>query len=217
MDNLSERVKFKLRYRKVIELSLVMALLLLIIVFQAFKRFESEITIKEQPKVVIKVEEVPPTEQIERPPPPARPSVPIPTEDEDVPEDLTIEETEINFEEEPPPPPPPPKEDEEVPAFVPYDSPPEPIGGFAAIQRNLSYPEIARRAGVEGMVMIYALINTRGEVVQTKVLKSLGNNGCDEAAIEAIKKVKWKPALQRDKPVKVWVSIPVNFKLKEAH
>ena len=32
-----------------------------------------------------------------------------------------------------------------------------------------------------------------------------------------IEKVKWKPALQRDKPVKVWVSIPVIFKLKEAH
>jgi protein TonB len=100
--------------------------------------------------------------------------------------------------------------------FVPYDSAPEPIGGFTAIQKNLTYPEIARRAGVEGMVVVQVLIDTKGNVNDTKVAKSLGNNGCDEAAIAAIKKTKWKPALQRDKPVKVWVSIPVIFKLKEA-
>jgi len=51
-------------------------------------------------------------------------------------------------------------------------------------------------------------------VIKVIVIKSLGNNGCDEAAINAIKSVKWKPAKQRDKPVKVSVGIPVVFKLK---
>ena len=58
------------------------------------------------------------------------------------------------------------------------------------------------------------VIDENGRVVDTKILKSLGNNGCDEAAVAAIKSVKWKPAKQRDKPVKVWVGIPVVFMLK---
>ena len=97
--------------------------------------------------------------------------------------------------------------------FIPYDEPPTPIGGFAAIQRALRYPEIARKAGIEGKVIIYAKIGTDGKVVDTKVIKPLGNSGCNEAAIEAIKKVMWEPASQKNKPVTVWVSVPVQFKL----
>ena len=139
MEKLSTRAKFKLSYKKVLEVAMLIALLLMILMFQAFKKFEQESRIIEKAPEIIQVDEIPLTEQIERPPPPARPSVPIPTEDEDVPEDLTIEETEIDFDEEPPPAPPPPEEEEETPIFVPYDSPPEPIGGFPAIQRNLKY------------------------------------------------------------------------------
>lgn len=215
MDNTSERIKFKLNYRKVVEGSMVIALLFMLIMFQAFKRFDAKVELPEEKQIIIDVDEIPLTEQLDRPPPPPRPAVPIPSEDEDIPDDLTIEETEIDFDEEPPPAPPPPAEEEDI-IFVAYDKGPEPIGGFAAIQRNLVYPDIARRAGVEGQVIIHALIDTKGTVVDTKVLRSLGNNGCDEAAIAALKKTKWKPAEQRDKPVKVWVSIPVIFRLKES-
>jgi TonB family protein len=45
-------------------------------------------------------------------------------------------------------------------------------------------------------------------------VKPLGNSGCNEAAIQAIKSVEWKPALQKDKPITVWVSVPVEFSLK---
>lgn len=95
-----------------------------------------------------------------------------------------------------------------------YDEAPEPIGGFGAIQRNLEYPEIARKAGIEGRVIVNVLVDVDGSVVETKILKSLGHSGCDEAAVKAIRTVKWKPAKQRDRPVKVWVGIPVIFKLK---
>jgi TonB family protein len=98
--------------------------------------------------------------------------------------------------------------------FVEYDTPPMPVGGFAAIQRNLRYPEIARKAGIEGRVILYILIDESGQVRDTRVVQSLGQAGCDEAAIEAVKSVRWKPAMQRDKPVKVWVAIPVIFRLK---
>jgi protein TonB len=86
-----------------------------------------------------------------------------------------------------------------------------PIGGFDAIQRRLVYPDFARKAGVEGKVLVYALIDTDGSVVNTKVMQSLV--GCDDAAVNAIKAVKWKPAMQNGKPVAVWTAYPIEFKL----
>ncbi|MBD3337846.1 MAG: TonB family protein [Candidatus Lokiarchaeota archaeon] len=112
------------------------------------------------------------------------------------------------------PPPPPPSPNNEDPVFVPYDEPPEPIGGFAAIQRNLKYPEAAKENGVEGRVMVHVQIDEEGNVVNTKILVSLNDKECDEAAIAAIRSVVWKPALHREKPVKVWCAIPVVFKIK---
>lgn len=101
-----------------------------------------------------------------------------------------------------------------APFFVAYDEPPKPIGDFAAIQQNLVYPEIARRAGIEGQVTVYAQIGVNGQVVNTRILQSLGeNNGCDEAAVAAINAVKWQPAKTKGQPVSVWVAIPVRFKL----
>ena len=99
--------------------------------------------------------------------------------------------------------------------LTPYDSPPEPIGGFSELQRNIAYPEIALRAGVEGTVEVDVLVDKDGTVLKTQIARSLGNNGCDEAAMAAIKKTKWKPAIHEDKPVKVWISIPVIFRLSE--
>ncbi len=99
--------------------------------------------------------------------------------------------------------------------FVPFDEEPTPVGGFTAVHENLQYPEIARRAGIEGAVLVYARIDENGDVADTKIMKSLGDNGCDEAAAEAIKKTKWNPAKQNGKPVAVWVTVPVRFKLSQ--
>jgi len=209
------KVSLKFKYKKTIELCLVLSLIVLLVVFQAWKKFDRDIEKADKVDITIDVQEIPQTEQTKRPPAPARPAIPIESEDEDIPDDLTIETTEIDLSELPPPPPPPEDDiDESAQIFVAYDEPPEPIGGFAAIQRNLVYPEIARKAGVEGRVYVNVVIDRNGNVVDANVIKSLGNNGCDEAAIAAIKSVKWKPAKQRDKPVKVMVGIPVVFKLK---
>jgi len=206
----------RLKYKKVLELSTVIGLLLLVLLFQGFKRFDSAVRQQKSVDIKISVQEIPQTEQVKRPPAPTRPAVPVESEDSEVPEDATIETTDIDLSELPPPPPPPTEEeiDETASIFVAYDEPPEPIGGFAAIQEKLVYPEIARKAGVEGRVYVQVIIDERGNVIKAIVTKSLGNNGCDEAAINAIKSVKWKPAKQRDKPVKVSVGIPVVFKLK---
>jgi protein TonB len=209
------KVDLRLMYKRIFEISLVLALSTCILIFQASKKFEKKKVKREFEAVKIETLEVPQTQQEKVAPPPARPAIPIESESEDIPDDVTIENTEINFDEVPPPPlPPPPDEtDESVMMFVPYDEAPEPIGGFAAIQAKLVYPEIARRAGIEGTVTVQARISENGTVIDTRILVPLGNSGCNEAAVAAIRAVRWKPAKQRDKPVTVWVSIPVRFKL----
>lgn len=98
--------------------------------------------------------------------------------------------------------------------FVSYDSPPQPVGGYPALAQNLVYPEIARKAGIEGRVVVWLQIDETGEIIQTQIQKSLGPNGCDEAAVSALKSVKWTPAKKDDKPVTVWIAAPIDFKLE---
>ena len=97
--------------------------------------------------------------------------------------------------------------------FVAVEEMPEPIGGLKAIQEKITYPEIARRAGVEGKVFVLAFIDETGTVTTAVVTKGIGM-GCDEAAIDAVLNTKFKPGMQRGKPVKVQVTVPITFKHK---
>lgn len=90
---------------------------------------------------------------------------------------------------------------------------PGPIGGMFAIQEKIKYPEIAKRAGIQGRVIIQAFVDENGNVVHAKVLNGIGG-GCDEMAIDAVKKTKFNPGTQNGKPVKVQVTIPIVFKLQ---
>jgi TonB family protein len=90
---------------------------------------------------------------------------------------------------------------------------PEPIGGMKAIQEKIVYPEIAKRAGIEGKVHVQAFINEEGNVVSAKILKGVGA-GCDEVALDAVKQTKFNPGTQNGKPIKVQVTIPIVFKLQ---
>ncbi|MCG8604387.1 energy transducer TonB [bacterium] len=208
----------KLKYKKTLELAVVTSLALHVGLFLSKPAFD--VTPKEVRAQDFKIEvaDIPLTEQRKLPPPPARPAVPVPTESEEIPEDFTIESTELdlNLTELPPPPPPDESGIDDEYIFVPYDEAPQPIGGFAAILKNLKYPELAVKAGIEARVMIGVLIDEKGNSIKTQVLKSSGSPiPFDDAAAEAVMKVKWKPAKQRDRTVKVWVSVPIVFKLQE--
>ncbi len=100
------------------------------------------------------------------------------------------------------------------PISTTWDEPPEPIGGFAAIQAALNYPESVRKSGIEGRVYVIAVISDKGEVLKAWAQNFLGDTACDEAAIAAVKAVKWKPAKQQGEPVTVQIGIPVIFRLK---
>lgn len=87
---------------------------------------------------------------------------------------------------------------------------PEPVGGFEAIYKKLIYPYEAKKNNVEGTVVIKALIDEYGEVLDAQVIKSLGY-GCDDIARNAIYFAKFKPGIQKGKPVRVMMTIPINF------
>ncbi|RMG63293.1 MAG: energy transducer TonB [Calditrichaeota bacterium] len=201
-------VDLKLRYRKWFELSLVIALFLIIVVFYAFADFRAKPKIQKKVDVKLEITEIPPTEQIQKPPPPPKPQIPVESEDEDIPEDLTIEETEVNFNEVVEELPPPPEEEEPIVPFYALSEKPEVIKRVEP-----KYPELARKAGIEGRVVVKVLINTKGDVEKVEVIKS--HPLLDEAAIEAAKQFKFKPGKQRDRYVKVWMTIPFNFRLKK--
>jgi len=98
--------------------------------------------------------------------------------------------------------------------FIKVEEYPEPIGGMKSIQEKVIYPEIAKRANVQGVVVVSATVDEKGNVSKTKIVKGIGA-GCDEAAQIAVKKTKFKPARQNGTTVKVVVNIPVSFKLEK--
>ena len=203
----------KRTYKSRLELSWAAALAIVTVVFMAFRGVGTTSHQFEPPVISLAVEEIPVTEQIHRTPPPVRPSIPIPSEDADVPEDATIDDTEIDFAEVPPPPEQPQIDDDED-IFVVYDVAPEPIGGFAEIYKHIEYPPVAVKAELEGTVVVKCLVNTNGEVEKVEVIKDSGLQvGFEESAINALESSKWHPAKQRDRAVKVWVSVPIRFSL----
>jgi periplasmic protein TonB len=204
------------KYGKTFEISLIIALALMIVAFKFFPTLKQGEVKLEQTQELFTVEDIQQTKQENRPPPPPKPPIPIEAPSEDVLEDIELGETEldVNAQMEAPPPPKEEKKIEEEPTyFVAVEEMPEPIGGIKGIQEKIVYPEIAKRAGVEGKVYILAFVDESGTVTKAQVLKGIGA-GCDEAALDAVQKTKFKPGKQRGKPVKVQVSIPIIFKLQ---
>ena len=76
-----------------------------------------------------------------------------------------------------------------------------------------TYPDMARTAGIEGQAVVEALVDVDGSVADARILKPSGNASLDQAAVDAALRSKFTPAYQRDKPVRVWVSIPFRFTL----
>lgn len=82
------------------------------------------------------------------------------------------------------------------------------------IASNVVYPEIAKRAQVEGKVLVGFVVEKSGAITEVKVVKGIGA-GCDEEAVRVCKLMeKWRPGKQNGKPVRVRMVIPFQFKLQ---
>jgi protein TonB len=72
-----------------------------------------------------------------------------------------------------------------------------------------SYPTRAREKGVSGVVQVQALLTASGLVDRVRVAESVPD--LDEAALEAVRQWKFKPATCGGRPVPVWVMVPIRF------
>jgi len=98
-------------------------------------------------------------------------------------------------------------EDDKPVIFVAYDDPPVVIGTISP-----EYPDFARRAKQQGTVMLEVEVLKDGSVRDIRVKRSVPG-GLDEAAIAAVRKVKFQPGRSSGQPVDCLVIIPVEFKL----
>jgi protein TonB len=157
----------------------------------------------------------PPPQKQQEIPQPKKKKVPIPDPTPDEPEpirtpeeirsEIDLPQTDVIF---------------DIPEGPPPSEPEGPIhvGGDVAAPNKISapqpqYTEIARKARIQGVVIVQAIINKQGNVTDVKVLKGRPR-GRDQAAVEAIRKWRFEPATLNGKPVDVDYTLTVNFPLQ---
>ena len=111
------------------------------------------------------------------------------------------------------------EEPEEQTIFEVVEQMPEfPNGGMAGLMqylsKNIKYPTIAQENGTQGRVTVQFVVNKDGSIVDAKVLRGV-DPYLDKEAVRVIMGMpKWKPGMQRGKPVRVKYTVPVMFRLQ---
>lgn len=215
----TEKADLRKRYPLFIEVGMILTLALLIVAFRLDLRTGDNFDVTMTEQEVVQMEEILQTQQVEKPPPPPRPPVPVEVPNDEILDDEDLD-LDMSLDLDAPlsdlPPPPPPKEDEPEPEpeiFVIVEQMPDLIGGLGELQKKIKYPEIAKKAGVEGRVIVQFVVNEQGLVEDPVVVRGIGA-GCDEEAIRAVQSARFTPGKQRGKNVKVKMSLPITFKLK---
>lgn len=157
----------------------------------------------------------PPPEQKQELPKPKAKKVPIPDPTPDEPEPIReIEQEEPTFD----------VPDTDVLWDIPTGPPPSEPDGPIIVAGDVvapekvdapqpQYTEIARKARVQGVVIVQAIIDKEGQVTNVKVLKGLPM-GLEDAAVDAVKRWKFRPATLNGKPVAVYYNLTVNFRIQ---
>ena len=87
------------------------------------------------------------------------------------------------------------------------------VGGLEALAKNVVYPDTAVKAGVQGMVIVRVLLSASGRIDKAGIEKS-DSPLLSQAALDAVRKVRFLPGKAGDKPVKCKLMVPVKFRLK---
>ena len=153
--------------------------------------------------------------EVEVPPPPAeitRPATPAIAE-HPVDDDITVPKN--SWDENPVAELPPPRagaRPSDVPAWIPRDVEPGLTNG-REVERVLQqrYPPRLREAGIGGTVVLHVFVDDDGRPTRSQVIESSGYPQLDAAARDVVDRMKFSPALNRDKPVGVWVRQAVTF------
>lgn len=209
-----------------LQIGLVVVLSLVLVAFEwtstdvnvDFSLQDEDIEVEEEIIPITRQEEVKP------PPPPPPPAVAdilnIVEDDVELDEELEIMDTEMSqddivdfsnmvFEEET-------RDEGEI--FMIVEEMPEFPGGTEALQKYLAqsvrYPVIAQENGIQGRVYIQFVINQNGEVTNADILRGV-DPSLDREALRVVEAMpKWKPGKQRNRPVRVSYTVPINFVLQ---
>ena len=199
-----------------IQLGLIVALSLTIVAFKADVRPGTTSVVDPPPTSAPAIKEIPPTDPVTAPPPP-RPPVPMV-----VPNDVPLQTDELRLDaglpigtssDVPPPPPADDDADDEAPPFILVEEMPEIMGGLTSLYERVEYPRMAKQAGIEGKVVVQFVVDKEGRVTDPVVLRSV-HPLLDEAALRAVRDLRFRPGKQRDRPVRVQMSLPIVFRLR---
>jgi len=205
---------------------IVLGIVLLAFEWQSKEKKES---IFDQQETVVIEEEIIPITQEEQAPPPEMPKIPVLSDAIDIVDDnIQVEDAVFSFEddatvgveimdyietveEE--------EVEEEAIPFALVENKPTFQGGDANsfskwVNSRLEYPEIAKENGIQGRVTLQFTVNTDGSVSDVKVLRGVDSSLDKEAVRVVSSSPKWKPGMQRDKPVRVTYTFPVIFQLR---
>lgn len=160
------------------------------------------------------VVELPP--EVEIPPPPdaiARPATPVVPENP-VDDDMTVPKN--TWDDNPVAELPPPRvgvDPSDAPAWIQRDVDPVLTNG-REVQRVLEqrYPSRLREAGIGGTVVLHVFVDADGVPTRSQIAESSGYPQLDAAAREVVDRMRFSPALNRDKAIGVWVRQGVTFK-----
>jgi len=166
---------------------------------------------------IVQMEEIMQTAQIEKPPPPPRPPVPVEVPNDEILEDIDLDlDVSLDLDEVltdlPPPPAEPAQEEEEEEIFLIVEKAPEIVGGLQELYKYVTYPDIARKAGIEGVVVVQIVVQPDGTPANPTVIRGV-HELLDKEAVQGVMKLSYKPGMQRSRPVPVYMSIPVRFQL----
>lgn len=210
-------------YPVYVETGIVLSLLVLLIAFLVDWSPTHELQVNLQEQEIVEMEEIQQTEQETEPPPPPKPPAPVEApnnaviEQEDIDFDASLElDEELNVSEKPPAPED--KEEEEDNSdeseiFVAVEQSPD-CGGISSLQEEVQYPPFAKKAGIEGRVIVQFIVDEEGSVTNPTVTRGV-HTLLNQEAVLAVQQLDCTPGRQRDTPVKVRVSMPVVFRLEK--
>ena len=204
-------VDLKSGYRRSLTYASFASCLLILVSFLTYPERHPTVMLGNAPVPIIQVEHIPQTSQTRAPAPP-RPVMPVAVEGDEVPEDVTIEMTELDFDSIP--------LDLRLKGPVAMGPPSDEPLDISEIEfkphpiriTTPEYPREAHRQKIEGVVRVRVLVDKAGDVERVEVLS--GPEVFRAAAVEAAEQFRFRPGRHEGERRKVWMLMPIEFRLR---
>lgn len=206
----SHETDLKLTYKRRLYLSFGAAMGFLLAVFIFYPEYHPTLIIGTKLSAVIQLQHIPETSQRARPPSAPRPSVPLAVEGDEVPDDVTIEITDLNLDN------------------LPINLNLGPVGAIGTTDEPMDiseidykphpiriaapeYPKKARRSKIEGIVVVRVLVGKNGDVEKVEIINGPGI--FQKEAVSAAYQFRFRPGKHEGERRKVWMIMPISFTL----